>query len=130
MAVGYSATLRNAKLDEITTAIGASGFLDIYDGTRPTTGGAATNLLAHLPLSATFAPAATGGTLTANAISDDADADASGTATWFRLTDSGSAFVADGDAGTGGTELILDDDAIVAGGTVAVNSLVVTAGNA
>lgn len=54
MSVGYSTTLRNARLDAITTAIGASGLLRIYDGTRPASGGAATTLLAELALSVTF----------------------------------------------------------------------------
>ena len=130
MAVAYSVGLRNSRLDAITTAVGASGLLRIYGGTRPASGGAATTLLAQLECAATFAPAASSGTLTASAISDDTAADATGTATWFRLTTSAGAFVVDGDAGTAGTELVLDDDAIVAGGTVSVTSLVVTAGNA
>ena len=132
MSIGYSATLRNAKLDEITAAVGTSGLLRIYDGTRPATGGTATTLLAELACSATFAAAATAGVLTANAVSDDTAADATGTATWFRLTTSTGTFVVDGDAGESGSgaELILDDASIVAGGVVAVNSLVVTGGNA
>jgi hypothetical protein len=48
MAVAYSTALRNARLDAITTAVGASGKLRIYDGTRPSSGGTATNLLAEL----------------------------------------------------------------------------------
>jgi len=130
MAVGYSATLRNNRLDAITTAVGTSGLLRIYDGARPATGGAATTLLAELACSATFAPAASAGVLTANAISDDTVADNTGTATWFRVTTSAGTQVVDGDAGEAGTELILDDASIVAGGVVAVNSLAVTGGNA
>ena len=130
MSIGYSETLRNDRLDEITAAVGTSGLLRIYDSTRPATGGAATTLLAELACSATFAPAASAGVLTANAISDDTVADNTGTATWFRVTTSGGTQVVDGDAGTAGTELILDDDNIVAGGTVTVSSLVVTGGNA
>jgi hypothetical protein len=42
MTVGFPASLRNARLDEITTAAGASALLRIYDGTRPATGGTAT----------------------------------------------------------------------------------------
>ena len=130
MAVGYSATLRNARLDATTAAVGTSGLLRIYGGTRPATGGAATTLLAELACSATFAAAASAGVLTANAISDDTVADTTGTATWFRVTTSAGGFVVDGGAGEAGTELVLDDASIVAGGVVAVNSLVVTAGNA
>ena len=129
MSVGYSTTLRNARLDAITSAIGASGFLRIYDGTRPASGGAATTLLAQLTLSATFAPGASLGTLTASAIGSDASADATGTATWARLTTSGGVFVADMGVGTSGQEVTLNTVSIVITGTVACTSLVITAGN-
>lgn len=130
MALGYSETLRNNQLDEITTAIGASGLLRIYDGTRPATGGAATTLLAELALSATAAPAASGGQLTFSAISDDASADNTGTATWFRITTSGGTAVIDGDVSTSGADLNFNSTSITSGGTVSVTSFVITAGNA
>ena len=41
MALAYSTTVRNAMLDAITTAVGASGLVRIYDGTRPASGGTA-----------------------------------------------------------------------------------------
>ena len=129
MSVGYSTALRNARLDAITTAIGTSGLLRIYDGTRPASGGTATTLLAQLTLSATFAPAASLGVLTASAIGSDASADATGTATWARLTTSGGVFVADMGVGTSGQEVTLNTVSIVIAGTVACTSLVITAGN-
>ena len=129
MSVGFCTTLRNARLDAITTAIGASGLLRIYDGTRPASGGAATTLLAQLTLSATFAPAASLGVLTASAIGSDASADATGTATWARLTTSAGVFVADMGVGTSGQEVTLNTVSIVITGTVACTSLVITAGN-
>ena len=129
MSVGYSTALRNARLDAITTAIGTSGLLRIYDGTRPASGGTATTLLAQLTLSATFAPAASLGVLTASAIGSDASADATGTATWARLTTSAGVFVADMGVGTSGQEVTLNTVSIVIGGTVACTSLVITAGN-
>lgn len=130
MTLGYSTTLRNAQLDQITTAVGASGKLRIYDGTRPATGGTATTLLAELPCSATFAPAASGGVLTVNAITTDASADATGTATWFRVVTSANAFVMDGSVGTSGADLNLNSVSLTAGGSVAVTSFTITAGNA
>lgn len=130
MALGYVESLRNAQLDEITTAIGSNGLLRIYDSTRPATGGAATTLLAELALSATAAPAASGGQLTFSTISDDASANATGTATWFRVTTSGGAAVIDGDVGTSGSDLNFNSTSITSGGTVSVTSFVITAGNA
>jgi hypothetical protein len=131
MALAYIEALRHAQLDEITAQAGASALLRIYDGSRPATGGAATTLLAELTCNATFAPAASGGDLTLNAIADDTSADATGTATWFRIVQSdGSTHVMDGDVGTSGSDLNLNSVSIVTGGTVEVTSFVITAGNA
>jgi hypothetical protein len=131
MALGMSTTLRNARLDAITTAVGASGKLRIYDGTRPATGGTATTLLAELTLNATFAPAASGGTLTLNAITADSSADATGTATWGRIVKSdGTTFVMDVSVGTSGADINLNTTILVTGANVAVTSAVFTEGNA
>ncbi len=130
MTLAYSTTLRNAKLDAITTAVGASGKLRIYDGSRPATGGSATTLLAELTLNATFAPGASSGVLTLNSITSDTSADATGTATWFRIVTSGGTFVIDGSVGTSGSDLNLNTTSIVSGATVAVTSFTITAGNA
>lgn len=130
MALGYNATLRNNQLDEITGLAGSSALLKIFSGTRPATGGAETTKLAELVCNATFAPAASGGTLTLNAIASDTSADATGTASWFRIESSGATHVMDGSVGTSGADLNFDSISFVAGGTVAVSSFVITAGNA
>jgi hypothetical protein len=130
MALGYSTALRNAQLDAITTAIGTSGLLRIYNGTRPATGGTATTLLAQLALSATAAAAASSGVLTFSAITNDSAADATGTATWFRITTSGGTAVIDGDVGTSGSDLNFNTVSFVSGAVIAVTSLTITAGNA
>jgi hypothetical protein len=133
MTLGINTTTRNAMLDAITTRAGASALLRIYDGSRPATGGTATNLLAQLTCNATFAPGASGGVLTLNAIASATSAAATGTATWFRIVQSGgSTHVLDGSvttvaAGTG--DLQLDSTSIVLGGTVAVSSATITCGN-
>jgi len=129
MALAYSTTVRNGMLDQITSAIGASGLLRIYDGTRPASGGTATTLLAQLALSATSAPAASSGVLTFNAITQDSSADATGTATWFRVTTSGGTFVIDGSVGTSGSDLNMTTTSIVATQPVQVTSFVITEGN-
>jgi hypothetical protein len=129
MALAYATTLRNAMLDAITTAAGGSALLSIYDGTRPATGGAATTLLAQLTCNATFAPGASSGALTLNAITQDSSANATGTATWFRITTSGATFVLDGNVGTSGSDLNLTTTSIVSGQPVSVTSFVITEGN-
>lgn len=129
MALGFVTTLRNARLDAITTAVGTSAKIRIYSGTRPATGGTATTLLAELPCSATFAPAAASGVLTLNAITQDSSADATGTAAWFRVLTSANAAVVDGNVGTSGSDLNLNTTSIVTGGPVAISSFTITEGN-
>ena len=127
----YAVLAKNAGLDAITSGVGASGFLDIYTGTQPTnpdTALSGNTLLAHLPLSATFAPAASGGVLTANAITSAA-AGNTGTATWGTLTTSAGTRKVDFTVGTSGADLNLNSVAISSGATVAVSSFVITAAN-
>lgn len=130
-ALGFVSGLRNARLDAITTFAGNSGKLRIYSGTQPATGGTATTLLAELTLNATFAPAASGAVLTLNAITQDSAADATGTASWFRIVKSdGTTIVMDGTVGTSGADLNLNTTSIVVGGPVAVTSFTITEANA
>jgi hypothetical protein len=129
MALAYSTTVRNGMLDQITSAIGASGLLRIYDGTRPASGGTATTLLAQLALSTTSAPAASGGVLTFNSITQDSSADATGTATWGRLTTSGGTFVCDFSISTSGSDMNMTTTSIVATQPVQCTSFVITEGN-
>lgn len=131
MALGYNVTLRNNQLDEITARAGASALLRIYSGTRPATGGTATTLLAELTCNATFAPGASSGVLTLNAITQDSSANATGTASWFRIVQSdGSTHVLDGDVGTSGSDLNLTTVSIVSGQPVSISNAAITRGNA
>lgn len=133
MALSFSTTLRNARADAINSQIGASGLLRIYSGTPPANVGTALSgntLLAELALSATAAPSASGGALTFNAITQDSSADATGTATFYRIYKSdGTTAVVQGTVSTSGADLNLNTTSIVAGGPVAVTSLVYTEGN-
>jgi len=130
MALGYATTLRDNKLDQITTLAGTSAKLRIYNGVRPATGGTATTLLCELIMSASaFAAASSGGVLTANAISNGTAA-ATGTATWFRIVKSdGTTHVMDGNVGTSGSDLNLNNTSIASGQTVSVTSFTITDGN-
>jgi hypothetical protein len=112
-----------------------SGVLNIYSGTQPADGDAALSgntLLASLTMNATAfsvssGTASTDQTLTANAINSDTSADATGTATFFRLFKSdGTTKITDGSAGTSGTDLVLNSASLVSGTTVAVSSMVLT----
>lgn len=124
-------TLRNNRLDQITSRAGASALLRIYDGSRPATGGAATTLLAELTCNATFAPAAAAGVLTLNSITQDSSANATGTATWARIVQSdGTTHVLDCSVGTSGADINLNTTSIVAAAAVSVTSATITEANA
>lgn len=130
MALGYAVGLRNTMLDAITTLAGGSAKLRIYSGTRPATGGATTTLLAELICNATFAPSASGGVLTLNAIAQDTSADATGTATWFRITKSdGTTHVLDGNVGVSGSDMNMPSTTITATLPVDVTSFTITEAN-
>lgn len=130
--VKYAVTLKNLQLDQITSQIGTSGLIRIYSGTQPTnpdTALSGNTLLAELPCSATFAPGASGGVLTANAITSDSSADATGTASFASLLTSGAVRKIDFVVGTSGSDLNMNSVAISAGAQVSISALTVTAGN-
>jgi hypothetical protein len=116
----------------LDTLIGnlASGKFRVYSGTRPTdadTALAGNTLLAELTLNATFSAAASSGTLTANAITQDSSADATGTATFVRVTESdGSTAVMDLSVGTGAGEVNFATLSFVTGAIVQVTSLTIS----
>lgn len=117
----------NAIVDLLDAGAGA-GKLNIYSGSVPADADAANGgtLLAQLTLSdPAFGNAAdnTGkATATAATITDDSSADATGTASFFRATDSDNNVVIQGTVGTSAADLVLDNTSINAGQTVSVTS--------
>lgn len=135
MTISYTTAVRNAQLDALTAAIGSAGRLRIYDATGgvPASSNVAIStqvLLADLPCGSPFAPASSGGVLTANGITTT-NAAATGTAAFFRVLNSaGTTVLYQGTCGTSGQDLNLNTLSIVSGGPVAVSSLTITRGNA
>jgi len=132
MALSFSTTLRNNRLDQITSAVGGSGSLRIYSGTAPANVGAALSgntLLAELALNSTFAPAASGGTLSLNQITQDTSANATGEASFFRLLTSGGTAIVQGTVGTSGADLNLNSVSISSGAAVSVTAFTITEAN-
>ncbi|HUS61343.1 MAG TPA: hypothetical protein VMY34_04040 [Acidimicrobiales bacterium] len=119
----------NAAADAVARLADA-GKLRIYDGSQPATADTAIgaqNLLAELTLNATSAGAAVAGVLTFNAITSDSSADATGTASWFRvLKANGTSPLFDGSVGTSGADLNLNTTSIVAGASVAISAFTYT----
>lgn len=124
-----------AILNAFTTAndAGTAAVIEIYNGTAPADADAseANTLLASLTMSATSFPTSTdanpGALLTANAITSDSSADATGTATHFRVkTQTGGTVTCQGSAGTSSADLILNTTAITSGSTVSITSFTIT----
>lgn len=120
----------NAEADAVAVLL-ANGFLRIFDGAQPADGDAAITaqvLLAELRFGNPAFGAPVAGVATANAITPDSAANATGTAAWFRCVQSdGLTPVMDGSAGTSDADLILDSVAVVTGGPVSITALTYTA---
>jgi hypothetical protein len=119
----------NGEADFIGVAAD-SGYIRIYDGAQPTNADTAVGaqvLLAELRFGADAFPAASAGVLTANAITSDASADATGTAAWARILKSdGTSVLMDGTVGTSSANVVINSVAISAGAAVSCSSLTIT----
>lgn len=132
MTLQFSATIRDAQNNAITTAIGASGLLRHYSGTIPANVAAAITgtLLDEQVMNATYAPGSSSGVMTLNSIAN-ANATATGTASHYRKWQSnGTTGHEQGSVGTTATDLVMNTVSYVSGGPVAVSSWVHTAGGA
>ena len=103
-----------------------NGTLKVYAGSVPANADAALGsptLLGTLSMSATAFGAPAAGSMAANAITQDAAADNTGTATFYRaLQSDGTTVIEQGAIGTTGAELNLNTTSIVAGGPIQVSS--------
>lgn len=135
MALQLSATVRNAMLDAIETAVGATAVLKIRSGTVPANCATADSgtVLATLTLPSDWMAAASSGSKSKSGTWEDASADATGTAAHFRIYASdGTTVHAQGTVTVtgGGGDMTLDNTSITAGQVVTITSFSLTAGNA
>jgi hypothetical protein len=135
MALQYSTTVRNAKLDAVETAIGVSAVLKIRSGAAPANCGTADSgtVLATLTLPVDWMAAASGGTKVLAGTWSDASADNTGTAAHFRLYASdGTTVHAQGTVTVtgGGGDMTVDNTSFVAAQAFSITTFTLTAGNA
>lgn len=123
MAVVYSTTLKNTRLDAVTTAAGTTAVLEIG------TSGMA-SILASFTLNNPIAAGAASGVLTLSGFAKNATASATGTAAAARIrTATGGTDVVTGlTVGTSGTDIVLGSTSITLGQTVTLNSATITHG--
>lgn len=119
---------RNEALDAIANDFN-NGYARVYNGTKPTNADTALSgntLLAELRFAATAFPAASGGVLTANALTADSSADATGTPTFVRcFASDGTTVICDLTAGVGSGEANFAS-LITAANRVEITSLTIT----
>jgi len=125
MSVVYSTTLKNTRMTDVVTAIGAAGFLNIY-----TSGG--TTLLATIPL-ANPAGSVTGGVLTFGGMPiTEASANASGTAAVATVSTAtggtGTVIISGLTVSSTSGDIVLSSTNIVAGQPVTITSGSITHG--
>lgn len=133
MAFQFSTAARNASLDAIETAIGASPTLEIRTGAAPANAAAADSgtLLASMALPADWLAAASGGSKSLLGTWQDAAADAAGTAGHFRIKAGATCHIQGSvTASGGGGDMTLDNVVIAAGQQITITAFTISAGGA
>lgn len=134
MAIQYSVTVRNAKLDAIESTIGTGPTLAIFSGAAPADCATANSgtLLVSMTLPSDWMAAASSGAKAKSGTWEDTSADATGTAGYFRIFASGGACHMQGNCSSsgGGGDMELDNTSIASGQQVTVSTFTITSGNA
>lgn len=128
----YSTTVRNAKLDALETAIGASAILKIRTGAAPANCAAADSgaVLATLALPADWMAAAAAGSKAKSGTWQDLSADSTGTAAHFRIYDStGATCHIQGTCGLASADMIMDSVQFTAGQQFTVTAFTIADNN-
>ena len=135
MALQFSVTVRNARLDAIETAISTSAVLKIRTGSVPATVATADSgtVLATLSLPSDWMAAASSGAKALNGTWQDTSADATGTAAHFRIyaSDGTTAHIQGTVTATGGGgDMTVDNTSFASGQSFTVTTFTITDGNA
>ena len=143
MALQLETKVRNLRLDTTESYTGTAPILSIWSGTIPancaasnTSGGGSPTKLATLTLPSDWAAAASGGTKAKSGTWQDTVADATGTATFFRIHATGGGTAAadecviQGTVGQGSGDISLDNTSIGAGQQITITAFTLTDGGA
>lgn len=123
MSVSYSTTLKNTRMDAVTTAIGSAGKLVI--GTSSLSG--ATGVLATITLGSSAFGASSSGVITLSGLPLSASASAGGTAAKAEIRTSADAVIVTGlTVGTSASDIIVGTTTIASGNTVNVTAGTIT----
>jgi len=134
MALKYSTTVRNAKLDSIETTVGTSAVLKLRTGSPPADVATADSgtVVATLNLPSDWMAAAASGAKSKTGTWQDASADAAGTVGHFRIyaSDGTTAHIQGTVTATGGGgDMTLDNNVVASGQSITINSFTLTDNN-
>lgn len=132
MSILLSEAIRNARLDVVDSIIGPSGIVKILAGDVPasTTIADTGTVLATLQLENQWMLAATGGIKANTGVWADSSADATGTATYFRLYAlDGTTCGMQGSVGVSGADMIVLTTSFIATQPFTITSFILTDGN-
>ena len=135
MAIQFSTTVRNARLDTIESTIGTGAVLKIRTGAAPANVATADSgtVLATCTLPSDWMAAASSGAKAKSGTWEDTSADATGTAAHFRIyaSDGTTAHIQGTVTATGGGgDLTVDNTSFAAGQAFTVTGFTLTDGNA
>lgn len=127
MTIRRTNALRSAMITPLNTERGTSAQIQVRTGANSGTGGQGT-LLGQPTGNATAWGSVSNGVLTANAITQDSSADATGTAGHYQINTSAGVFLESGLLDVGGTDgVVIVNPNIVAGQPIQIDSWVNTA---
>lgn len=135
MSLRLSVAVRNARLDAIEAAVGASPILEIRTGAAPLNCAAADagTVLASMTLPADWLAAAVGGSKAKSGTWQDPSGEADGDAGHFRIKDAGGSVChlqGSASASGAGGDLELSSAAITAGQQITITAFTLNDGNA
>lgn len=129
----YSIDINNSRLDTIETLIGVTPILKIMEGSKPVSCSdpeVGQTVLATIDLPNDWMLPASNGVKEKSGTWNDLSADASGTASYFRIFDTAGDCKMQGTVGTNiGVDLSVDSVQFTAGQTFVINNFKIISGN-
>ena len=131
MALTYSTTIANARLDAVESTVGTAPTLRIRTGAPPTLADSASTgtVLATMTLPSDWMAAASARSKAKSGTWEDTSADASGTAGHFEIVGSGGTLRGTVTATGGGGDMTVDNVSFAAGQAVTVTAFTLNAAN-
>lgn len=130
MALQYSDTVRNAKLDAIESTISTAPTLVLFSGSAPADCGTANSgtVIATMTLPSDWMAAASGGSKAKSGTWEDTSADNAGTIGHFRIFQGGTCHM-QGTCANSGADMNFDNNVVGAGQAITISTFTITDNN-